>query len=102
MVILKQHGMMMNADELKTKLKEILSRHGEIQTNLASSKAQDVVILEVLQHVNPLIDENESLWNMLDEIKASDVKHYSEEFRKMMDQKLIDIKMLAKMKPEQA
>ena len=92
----------MKTNDLKLKLREIFARHGEIQTNLASKKAQEVIVLEILEHVDTLIDENESLWNMLDEIKASDIEHYSEEFRKLMDRKLIDIKMLAKMKPEQA
>jgi len=92
----------MTVDEMKKTLKEILVYHGEKQTNLAADGAQNLIVDEIFEHVSRIIDENESLWEMLDEIKASDIKNYSEEFRKMMDQKLVDIKMLANMKPEQA
>ena len=132
---------------MKKKIKEILSRHGENQTNLAADAAQDLIVDEIheeiisrtttyntafldeiqawleegthaddsspncwvddalqkcLDHITHLTDENESLWGMLDEIKAADIKNYSEEFRKMMDLKLVEIRMLARMKPGQA
>ena len=91
---------------MKEKLKEVLSRHGENQTNLASEAAQNLIVDEIheaiLDHIAQLTDENESLWGMLDEIKAADIKNYSEEFRKMMDLKLVEIKMLASLKPGRA
>jgi hypothetical protein len=55
-----------------------------------------------LDVIENLQDENESLWHMLEEIKAADIKNYSEEFRQMMDRKLVEIKLLAAMKPGQA
>jgi FPC/CPF motif-containing protein YcgG len=101
-VILKTVDLQMTVDEMKKTLKEILAYHGEKQTNLAADGAQNLIVDEIFEHVSHIVDENESLWEMLDEIKASDVKNYSKEFRKMMDRKLVDIKMLANMKPEQA
>ena len=62
----------------------------------------DDTLQKCLDHIEHLTDENESLWGMLDEIKAADIKNYSEEFRKMMDLKLVEIRMLARMKPGQA
>jgi hypothetical protein len=62
----------------------------------------DDTLQKCLDHIEHLTDENESLWGMLDEIKAADIKNYSEEFREMMDLKLVEIKMLASMKPGQA
>jgi hypothetical protein len=91
---------------MKDKIKKILACHGENQTNLIAESAQDLIAEElqevVLEYVEHLKDENESLWGMLDEIKKADIKNYSKEFRQMMDRKLLEIKMLARMKPGQA
>ena len=62
----------------------------------------DATLQKCADHIERLTDENESLWGMLDEIKAADIKNYSEEFQKMMDLKLVEIKMLAALKPGQA
>ena len=35
----------------------------------------------------------------LDEMRASEIENYSEEFRQMMDHRLTNIRMLARMKP---
>tara|TARA_Y100001963_G_C6482650_1_gene309695 strand:- start:129 stop:404 length:276 start_codon:yes stop_codon:yes gene_type:complete len=91
---------------MKNKIKDILARHAKNQTNLASESAQSLLAEEIFDavcdHITHLEDENSSLWCMLDEIKESEIKNYSEEFRKMMDRKLLEIKMLANMKPGQA
>ena len=91
---------------MKDKLKEVLVKHGKNQTNLASEAAQNLIVEElheaILDHIEQLADENASLWSMLDAIKAADIKNYTEGFRKMMDRKLVEIKMLAAMKPGQA
>jgi hypothetical protein len=52
-----------------------------------------------LDVIEELLDENESVWTMIDEIRASEIANYSEEFRQMMDMKLVEIKMLAATKP---
>ena len=55
-----------------------------------------------METINKLQDENSSLWLMLDEIKRAEIENFSEEFRKMMDRKLVELKLLALQKPGQA
>ena len=57
----------MKIDDMKKKLKEILVYHGENQTNLADAYNQDLIVNEIYEHVDHIMDENESLWEMLDE-----------------------------------
>jgi hypothetical protein len=57
---------------------------------------QCVEIIEQLQ------DENESLWNMLDEIKAADMENYAGQFQEMLDHRLDELKLWASIKPAKA
>ena len=52
-----------------------------------------------IKEVRELSDENDSVWDMIDEIRAAEIANHSEEFRQMMDRKLAEIKILAAMKP---
>ena len=40
------------------------------------TKKQDKKLKQLIERVNELEDENESLWMMLDEMHASDVKNF--------------------------
>ena len=55
-----------------------------------------------IKEIRELLDENDSVWAMIDEIRAADIANHSEEFRQMMDRKLAEIKILAAMKPGMA
>ena len=57
------------------------------------------VLTNCLSTIVMLKDENDSVWMMLDEMKASEIENFSEEFRQMMDRRLVGIKLLAAMKP---
>ena len=52
-----------------------------------------------VKELRELSDENDSVWDMIDEIRAAEIANHSEEFRQMMDRKLAEIKVLAAMKP---
>ncbi len=52
-----------------------------------------------LGEMKELIDENDSVWDMIEEIRAAAIANHSEEFRQLMDRKLAEIKMLAATKP---
>ena len=52
-----------------------------------------------IKEIRELSDENDSVWDMIEEIRAADIANHSEEFRQMMDRKLAEIKILAAMKP---
>ena len=52
-----------------------------------------------IKEMRELLDENDSVWAMIDEIRAADIANHSEEFRQKMDRKLAEIKILAAMKP---
>ncbi len=56
-------------------------------------------LLFCVETMEELLEENESVWAMIDEIKASEIANYSEEFRRMMDRKLVEIKMMTVTKP---
>ena len=49
------------------------------------SKTEDIKNLE---------DENQSLWDMLDEIKASDVERHSQRLQNTIDKKLAELKLM--------
>jgi len=51
----------------------------------AISKTEDIKNLE---------DENQSLWDMLDEIKASDVERHSQRLQNTIDKKLAELKLM--------
>lgn len=55
-----------------------------------------------IKEIRELSDENDSVWDMIEEIRAAEIANHSEEFRQMMDRKLAEIKILAAMKPGQA
>ena len=55
-----------------------------------------------IKEIRVLTDENDSVWDMIEEIRAAEIANHSEEFRQMMDRKLAEIKILAAMKPGQA
>ena len=55
-----------------------------------------------IKEIRDLSDENDSVWDMIEEIRAAEIANHSEEFRQMMDRKLAEIKILAAMKPGQA
>ena len=52
-----------------------------------------------VKEIKDLLDENDSVWGMIEEIHAADIANHSDEFREMMDRKLAEIKILASMKP---
>jgi hypothetical protein len=52
--------------------------------------------------IKKLVDENDSLWDMLEEIKSSDMKNYSKEFQQMLDRKLLEVKLMTIKKPVRA
>jgi len=69
------------------------------------TKSSDPEILSVglnsaIELIEQLDDERNSLWLMLDEMKASEIKNYSDEFEKMIDKRLAHIKLLARLKPD--
>ena len=49
-----------------------------------------------------LKDEVESLWGMLDEIREADIKNYSTELKKVVDDKILEMKLLSTTKPVDA
>ena len=79
----------------------------QIESLEAWSESESVVDLQkTLQTAVKLLkkinDERNSVWDMIEEMRASEIENHTEEFRKMMDRRLIEIKMLANMKPELA
>ena len=52
--------------------------------------------------IKELVDENDSLWDMLEEIKNSDMKNYSKEFQQMLDRKMLEVKLMTIKKPVSA
>ena len=82
------------------RIREILTNppQDETEPHLYNQWAESSLLF-CLDAMEELMDENESVWDMIDEIKASEIANYSEEFRQMMDRKLLEIKMLAATKP---
>tara|TARA_Y100000310_G_scaffold321950_1_gene380318 strand:- start:11435 stop:11725 length:291 start_codon:yes stop_codon:yes gene_type:complete len=62
----------------------------------------DETLQQCLETIVQLQDENESLWNMLDEIKAADMENYTEQFQEMLDQRMDELKLWASIKPAKA
>ena len=60
------------------------------------------LLLQSSEIIHDLVDENESLWDMLEEIKKSDMKNYSKEFQQMLDRKLLEVKLMTIKKPAHA
>ena len=89
-------------DRLKD-IEEILSQEVDDHTD---SAFRQQYLLESLKYClglsKELLDENDSLWMMLEEIKASEIQNHSEEFRQMMDRKLLEIKLMMLQKPSRA
>jgi len=60
----------------------------------SSTKTDKETIIELREQVKKLKDENESLWFMVDEIWASDIKEYAEVMQKAHNEILLDRYML--------
>ena len=56
---------------------------------------------ELIEEIVRLTDENQSVWAMLDEMKASDMEHYKPQFQQMINRKVTELKHM-KIKPLQA
>jgi len=56
-------------------------------------RSQKQLIKELKEEIRRLTDENESLWQMLDEITASDIKNYADLIEDMVKQKQLDVLM---------
>jgi hypothetical protein len=87
--------------DVDLKLKEIREwlERGEHSDGSKPDCWADEMLQFCVETIGNLQDENSSLWLMLDEIKRSEIENFSEEFRKMMDRKLVELKLLALQKP---
>ena len=56
-------------------------------------RSQKQLIKELKEEIKRLTDENESLWQMLDEITASDIQNYANLIEDMVKQKQLDALM---------
>ena len=50
---------------------------------------------ELVDEIVRLSDENESLWGMLEELKASDTKNYKTQFQGMVNKKIRELQHIA-------
>ena len=57
---------------------------------------------ELKEENQRLKDEIESLWKMLDEIRESDIKNYSEQIKQGIEDKILEMKLLSMTKPVKA
>ena len=57
---------------------------------------------ELIKKNKRLEDEIESLWAMLDEIRESDIKNYTELMKQGVEDKILELKMLSATKPVEA
>ena len=62
----------------------------------------DETLRQCMEIIGQLQDENESLWNMLDEIKAADMENYADQFQEMLDHRMDELKLWATIKPAKA
>jgi len=62
----------------------------------------DKTLSQCAEIIEQLQDENESLWNMLDEIKAADMENYTQQFQEMLDHRMDELKLWAAIKPAKA
>ena len=62
--------------------------------NSTSTKTDEEIIAELQEKVAKLEDENASLWHMIDEIWASDIKEYAEVMQRAHNEILLDRYML--------
>ena len=56
---------------------------------------------ELIEEIVRLTDENQSVWAMLDEMKASDMENYKPQFQKMINRKVTELRHMM-IKPLQA
>jgi hypothetical protein len=79
--------------------------------DLSHTDESDPVILQqwtkttccrLLSIIDDLTDENNSVWQFLDELKKSEIRNYSKEFQKSIDKKLLELQFLAMKEPEEA
>ena len=80
-------------------IEQVLQDHDDSVETQAYKPWLEASLVFCLEQIRELIDENDSVWDMIEEIRAADIANHSEEFRQMMDRKLAEIKMLAAMKP---
>ena len=100
----------MKEKDIQALVLETLHLYSTQQLNLAS----DAALLQISEELagcliekfesetKQLRDENESLWQMLEEIKEADIKNYAGQFHEMLDRKMVEVKMLALTKPAEA
>ena len=93
-----------NPSSVELKLREIREwlERGEHADGTLPDCWADEMLQFCVETIEQIQDENASLWLMLDEIKRSEIENFSEEFRKMMDRKLVELKLLALQKPGMA
>ena len=80
-------------------IESVLQDHDNTEETQAYKPWLEESLKFCLEAMKELIDENDSVWDMIEEIRAAEIANHSEEFRQMMDRKLTEIKMLAAMKP---
>ena len=47
---------------------------------------------ELIEEIVRLTDENQSVWAMLDEMKASDMENYKPQFQQMINRKVTELR----------
>lgn len=55
-----------------------------------------------LDLIENLKDENDSLWDLLDELQKSDIGNYQPQFQKVINKKLIELRLLTALKIAEA
>jgi tryptophan 2,3-dioxygenase len=68
--------------EIAERINEILRTAGDNQINLASDSARVDLTSSIIEVVNPIYDELESVWMMLEEMRAADIKNFTEALEK--------------------
>ena len=87
--------------EIADRINEILRLAGEGQVNLASQDARDKLVSSIIDVVDPVCDELESVWLMLDEMRASDIKNFEEALEKASREYALE-RLMANVKPSLA
>ena len=68
---------------LNFEVHEEMEKHIEVLEELAKEKnLSNKEITEIIYFIKNIVDQNDSLWEMIEEMKASDIKNFEEELQK--------------------
>ena len=85
---------------LAKSLSDEKSVHTDVEPSIRLAYTTDA-LRSCVQIIDQLMDENESVWELIEEIKKSEIKNHKESIEKELNRKMMELEQLVLTKPEE-